>query len=161
MLDRLYQIRLDRLGLASKFEAQLAALKARDAAECMDLQQAMIPPDAPLHDQTYIEMSTVEEIAGVLTISSGAADAFLAQSRRVCSLPAAFNALSTGSLSWQHARIVADETDGLDHPAATALVEHFLDPDAPNPARGCPAGELVPSRFRAKIRAWRERTTPN
>jgi hypothetical protein len=37
---------------------------------------------------------------------------------------------------------------------------HFLDPDAPNPARGCPAGDLVPSRFRAKARTWRERHHP-
>ena len=32
-----------------------------------------------------------------------------------------------------------------------------LDPDAPNPARGCRAGDLVPARFRAKARIWRER----
>ena len=37
---------------------------------------------------------------------------------------------------------------------------HFLDPDAPNPARGCPAGEMVPARFRAKARTWRERHHP-
>ena len=37
---------------------------------------------------------------------------------------------------------------------------HFLDPAAPTPARGCPAGELVPARFRAKVRAWRERHHP-
>ena len=49
---------------------------------------------------------------------------------------------------------------GLDAAGAAALEAHFLDPGAPNPARGCPAGDLVPSRFRAKARAWRERHHP-
>ncbi len=43
---------------------------------------------------------------------------------------------------------------------AAALEAHFLDPAAPDPARGCPAGELVPGRFRAKARTWRERHHP-
>ncbi|TLM80424.1 DUF222 domain-containing protein, partial [Pseudarthrobacter sp. NamE2] len=33
--------------------------------------------------------------------------------------------------------------------------------DAPNPARGCPAAELVPARLRAKVRGWRERRHPD
>ncbi len=33
----------------------------------------MTPPEAPVHERTYAEMSAVEEIAGVLTISSPAA----------------------------------------------------------------------------------------
>ena len=53
-----------------------------------------------------------------------------------------------------------DETSSLDAAGAAGLEAHFLDPDAPNPARGCPAGDLVPSRFRAKARAWRERHHP-
>ena len=60
----------------------------------------------------------------------------------------------------QHARILVDETSSLDAAGAAALEAHFLDPGAPNPARGCPAGELVPSRFRAKARTWRERHHP-
>ncbi|MGC0237993.1 DUF222 domain-containing protein [Arthrobacter nitrophenolicus] len=160
LLDRLYRVRLERLGLESKLEAQTTALKARDATQCLDLQQAMTPPDASTQDRTYAEISTVEEIAGVLTISSGAAGAFITQARQVCSLPSVYEALSTGSLSWQGARIIADETEALDHPAAVALADHFLDPDAPNPARGCPATNLVPSRLRAKVRAWRERHHP-
>ncbi|MGC0236248.1 HNH endonuclease signature motif containing protein [Arthrobacter nitrophenolicus] len=157
LLGRLYRIRLERLGLEKRLEAQVAALTARDAAQSLDLQQAMTPPDASTQDRTYAEISAVEEIAGVLTISSGAAGAFLSQARQVCSLPSVYEALSTGSLSWQGARIIADETENLDHPAALALADHFLDPDAPNPARGCPATNLVPSRLRAKVRAWRER----
>ena len=68
--------------------------------------------------------------------------------------------MQAGTISWQHARIIVDETSSLDAAGAAALEAHFLDPDAPNPARGCPAGELVPSRFRAKARTWRERHHP-
>ncbi|MET3771141.1 HNH endonuclease signature motif containing protein [Arthrobacter nitrophenolicus] len=160
VLGRLFELRLERLGLESKLEAQTTALKARDAAQCLDLQQAMTPPDASAHDRTFTEISTVEEIAGVLTISYGAAGAFITQARRVCALPSVYGNLSSGALSWQGARIIADETEALDHPAAVALADHFLDPDAPNPARGCPATNLVPSRLRAKVRAWRERHHP-
>ncbi|BCW67252.1 hypothetical protein NicSoilB4_20150 [Arthrobacter sp. NicSoilB4] len=75
-------------------------------------------------------------------------------------LPLTLGALQAGTLSWQHARIMVDETAVLDPASAAALEAHFLDPDAPGPARGCPAGELVPSRFRAKARTWRERHHP-
>ncbi|TLM81430.1 DUF222 domain-containing protein, partial [Pseudarthrobacter sp. NamE5] len=143
-----------------RLEAQIAALKARDAAEAIGLQHAMTPPDAPVQERTFNEISTIEEIAGVLTVSSGAAAAFVAQARRLCSLPQAMAALSAGAMSWQHARILADETEGLNPAGAAALVAHFLDSDPPGPARACPAGELVPSRFRAKVRSWRERHHP-
>ena len=75
-------------------------------------------------------------------------------------LPLTLAALRAGTISWQHARILVEETAGLDPAGAAGLEAHFLDPDAPNPARGCPAGDLVPSRFRAKARAWRERHHP-
>lgn len=55
---------------------------------------------------------------------------------------------------------MCDETSGLDPAAAAALEAHFLDPESPFAARGCPAGELVPCRFRAKARSWRERHHP-
>ncbi|YCQ22560.1 HNH endonuclease [Arthrobacter sp. Z1-9] len=78
----------------------------------------------------------------------------------MCALPLAMDALSSGTISWQHAKIIADETDSVDPAGAANLVAHFLDPDSPNPARGAAAGELVPSRFRTKVRAWRERHHP-
>ncbi len=160
VLQRAYELRLDRLGLLSKLEAQIAGLKARDAAEALDLQHAMTPPEAPVHERTYAEMSAIEEIAGVLTISSPAAAALVTQSRQLCTLPLAMAALFAGTISWQHARIIADETEALGPAGGTALTAHFLDPDAPNPARGAAAGDLVPSRFRAKVRTWRERHHP-
>jgi hypothetical protein len=160
VLQRRYEIRLERLELVSRLEARLAAVKARDAAEAVGFQQAMTPPDASMHDITYAEMSVVEEIAGVLTVSSAAAGAFVDQSRRVCSLPLVFEALSAGAMSWQHAKVVADETEGLTPGGVVELVAHFFDPDATNPARGAAPGELIPSRFRAKVRSWRERHHP-
>ncbi|MHC6230262.1 HNH endonuclease signature motif containing protein [Arthrobacter sp. MMS24-T111] len=160
VLQRRYGLCLERLELVARLEAQLAAVKARDVAECVDIQHALLPPDAPVEERTFAEMSAVEEIAGILTISSAAAGALVEQSRRVCSLPPVFEALAAGDMSWQHARIVADETEGLTPAGAAALVAHFFDPDAPHPARGAAPGELVPSRFRAKVRAWRERHHP-
>ncbi|WP_457947628.1 DUF222 domain-containing protein [Pseudarthrobacter sp. alpha12b] len=160
VVQRRYELRLDRLEVSSRLRAQLAAVEAQDAVECIGFQQAMLAPDAPVHERTYAEMSAVEEIAGVLTISSGAAGAFVEQSRQVCSLPPVTDALVAGTISWQHAKIVADETEGLTPAGAAALVAHFFDPDAPNPARGAAPGELIPSRFRAKVRAWRERHHP-
>ncbi|VXC42653.1 conserved hypothetical protein [Arthrobacter sp. 8AJ] len=160
VLRRRYEIRLERPELMARLEAQIAATKARDAAEAVEFQHAMTPPDASIQDRTYADMSVVEEIAGVLTISSTAAGALVEQSRRICSLPHAMNALAAGAMSWQHARIVADETEGLTTDGAASLVAHFFDPDAPRPARGATPGDLVPSRFRAKVRGWRERHHP-
>ena len=160
VLQRAYEIRLERMGLEKKLEAQATARKARSVAEAADLQHAMIPPDAPLHERTYTNMSAVEEIGGILTISFGAASALLDESRQMCALPPVMDALATGTITWQQARIFVDETEALDHSAATALVGHFLDPDAPNPARGCPAPDLVPARLRARVRGWRERHHP-
>ncbi|MDQ0827500.1 hypothetical protein QFZ60_003673 [Arthrobacter sp. B2I5] len=160
VLQRRYELRLERLEVVKRLEAQLSAVKAGDVAEAVEIQHAMLAPDAPVHERTYAEMSAVEEIAGVLTISSGAAGAFVEQSRRVCSLPQVLEALAAGDLSWQHARIVADETEGLTPDGAAALVAHFFDPDAPNPARGAAPGQLVPSRLRVRVRGWRERHHP-
>ncbi|MEV4989115.1 HNH endonuclease signature motif containing protein [Pseudarthrobacter sp. LMD1-1-1.1] len=160
VLQRRYELRLKRLEVVKRLEGQLAAVKARDVADAVEIQHALLAPDAPVHERTYAEMSAVEEIAGVLTISSAAAGALVEHSRRICSLPLVFEALATGDMPWQHARIVADETEGLDGAGAVALVAHFFDPDAPQPARGAAPGDLVPSRFRAKVRGWRERHHP-
>ncbi|WP_231994482.1 HNH endonuclease signature motif containing protein [Pseudarthrobacter equi] len=75
-------------------------------------------------------------------------------------MPAVAGALAAGSMSWRHAVIVADETDCLAPEGAEALVAHFFDPDAPNPARGSAPGDLVPHLFRRKVKTWRERSYP-
>ena len=97
----------------------------------------------------------------MLTVSERTSRALLAECQALTTgLPLTLAALQAGTISWQHARIIVDETAGLDPAGAAGLEAHFLDPDAPNPARGCPAGDLVPARFRAKARTWRERHHP-
>jgi hypothetical protein len=99
VLARRYELCLERLDVVARLEAQLAAVKALDVAECVGLQLAMIPPDTPVDERTFAEISAVEEIAGVLTISSGAAGALVGQARRVCSLPPLMDSLAAGAVS--------------------------------------------------------------
>jgi len=70
-------------------------------------------------------------------------------------------ALQAGTVSWQHAKVMVDETATLDAEAAGALEAHFLDPEEPNSASSCPAGEMPAYRFRRKARTWRERHHPD
>ncbi len=139
-------------------EARLGAVKVQLAAGFAAAEEAMSPPDASTQDRTARQMSVTAEIAGALTVSEGSAARLLSESATLTTdLPLTLAALQAGTVSWQHVRIMCDETDGLDPAAASALEAHFLDPDAPNAARGCFAGELAPGRFRAKARYWRER----
>jgi hypothetical protein len=104
------------------------------------------------------EMAVTAEVACALTIGERAAGSFLAASHALTSeLPLTLSALQSGTISWQHARVMVDEAATLDPAGAAALEAHFLDPDATNPAQGCPAGEMPASRFRHKARTWRER----
>jgi hypothetical protein len=59
VLQRRYEIRLERMAVTKQLEAQIAAVKARDAAEAIEIQHAMAPPEAPVHERTYAEMSAV------------------------------------------------------------------------------------------------------
>ncbi|ACL41384.1 HNH endonuclease [Pseudarthrobacter chlorophenolicus A6] len=160
LLKRKSEVRLQRLALWKQLAAQAAAGMAADAAEFAEFQEAMTPPEVTGSEGAFVEMSTTAEIAGVLTLSPGAASAFISQSRKVCAMPPVAAALSAGLMSWRHAVIVADEADCLAPESAEALVTHFFDPDAPNRARGSAPGDLVPHLFRRKVRTWRERTYP-
>ncbi|MDQ0634669.1 hypothetical protein QFZ40_002578 [Arthrobacter pascens] len=149
---------LDGLAAIARTEAQLAALKVLLARGFEQATHAMAPPVTSPQEHTAQEMVVVAEVACVLTVSERAASALLAQSRELTTtLPLTLAALQDGSISWQHARVMVDETTGLDPAGASALEGHFLNPD---PAAMCAAGELVPSRFRAKARTWRERHHP-
>lgn len=142
-------------------EARTAALKVRLAAEYVRAATALAPPAASPQEATAWEMALVAEVACVLTVSERSAGALLCDSQALTTaLPLTLDALQAGTVSWQHARIMVDETSSLDPAGSAALEAHFLDPAAPDPARGCPAGELVPGRFRAKARTWRERHHP-
>jgi len=142
-------------------EARLAAVKVQLAAGFAEAEEAITPPDASAQDRTARQISVTASVACALTVSEGSAARLLSESATLSTnLPLTLAGMGSGTLSWQHGRITCDETEGLGPEAAAALEAHFLDPDAPNPARGCPAGELTPGRFRAKAHYWRERHHP-
>ncbi|RKR12729.1 uncharacterized protein DUF222 [Arthrobacter oryzae] len=148
---------LDGMAEVGRMEARLAALKVHFAAGYSRAAAAMAPPAVSPQERTAQEMAMTAEVACVLTVSERSAAALLAESAKLTTgLPLTLSALHAGSISWQHARVMCDETSGLDPAGAAALEAHFLDPEAAFAARGCPAGELVPGRFRAKARRWRE-----
>lgn len=152
---------LDGLGIVARIEAATAAAKVRLLAGYAEAADALEGPVQSAYESSARELSLVAEVACALTIGERAASALLGEAHALTtSLPAALDALQAGKISWQHARIMVDETEGLDVAAARALEAHFLDPEAPNAARGAAAGELVPARFRRKVRAWRERHHP-
>jgi len=152
---------LDGLGVVARIEAATAAAKVQLLATYADAAEALEGPAESAYESSAREMSLLAEVACTLTIGERAASALLGEAHALTtSLPAALDAMQAGKMSWQHARILVDETAGLDVAAAAALEAHFLDPEAPNAARGAAAGELVPARFRRKVRAWRERHHP-
>ncbi|MET1085947.1 MAG: DUF222 domain-containing protein, partial [Arthrobacter sp.] len=121
----------------------------------------MASPDEDPDRRLGRDMGIVAELACVLTVSERSSKALLAESHDLSrTLPLTLAALREGSLSWQHARAMVDETANLDPVGAAALESHFLDPDAADAERRCPAGEMVPARFRARARCWRERHHP-
>lgn len=153
---------LDGLAEVARLESRTAALKVHLAGEYVRLADVLAGPAATPQECTAREMGTVAEIAGVLTVSERSAAALISEaSALTSSLPLTLGALRAGEVSWQHARIMVDEASSLSPAGATALESHFLDRDDSSPARGCYAGELVPGRFRAKARTWRERHHPD
>ncbi|QDY91726.1 DUF222 domain-containing protein [Arthrobacter sp. UKPF54-2] len=148
---------LDGMAEVASMEARLAGLKVHFAAGYAGAAAAMAGAAASPQARMAQEMAVTAEVACVLTVSERSAAALLSESTTLTTrLPRTLSALQAGSISWQHARVMCDETSGLDPAAAAALEAHFLDPEAAVAARGCPAGELVPGRFRAKARRWRE-----
>jgi hypothetical protein len=66
-------------------------------------------------------MAVTAEVACVLTVSERSAAALLADSTTLTEgLPLTLAALGAGTISWQHARVMCDETSGLDPAAAAA-----------------------------------------
>ncbi|MGK3956267.1 DUF222 domain-containing protein [Arthrobacter sp. R4] len=152
---------LDGLGGSVRVDAMVAAFRVRLAAAYAGKAAALDGPARSPGEHTAQEMGVVSEVACALTVSERSASALLAQAHELTTaLPLTLAALQEGDLSWQHAKVMVDETTGLDAAGAAALEARFLGPDVPDRARECPAGELVPSRFRAKARAWRERHHP-
>lgn len=152
---------LDGMAELGRLEARLAALKVRLVAGYSTLDEALAVPSSSRQEGSAREMSVTAEVAGALSVSERSAGALLCEAHTLTAeRPMTLTALGVGRISLQHARVMCDETANLEPAAAAALEAHFLDPHAPNPARGCPAGEQAPGRFRAKARAWRERHHP-
>ena len=107
-----------------------------------DSARSAAPPDMPVQGQ---EMAIAAEVGCVLSIGDRAAGALLARSYALDTyLPLTLAALQAGTPSWQHAKEMVHETATLSREAAGALEAHFLDPDAPNPARGPGGSDLEP-----------------
>jgi hypothetical protein len=153
---------LSGLEVLARVEAAVAAVKVRLVAAYASASEVLEGPVSGAFEASAREKCLVAEVAGVLMVGEGAASNLLGEAHALAtSLPLALDALQAGTISWQHARVLADETSGLDRVRVAALEAHFFDPDAPNPARGAAPGQLVPSRFRRKVRSWRERAFPD
>ncbi len=141
---------LDILAGAREVEAGFAGLKARAAVAYAEIADVVAGPDVPVQAQ---EMAVAAEIGCVLALGPRAASSFLTASHAVVtSLPRTLEGLQAGTLSWQHAVVMADETACLNAAGAAALEAHFLDPGAADPGRpgpstglpgGCVAGAPV------------------
>ena len=146
---------LDILAGARVVEAGFAGLKARAAVTYADTAQVIAGPDVPVQAQ---EMAVAAEVGALLALGSRAAGAFLAASHALCKeLPPTLSALQSGTITWQHALAMVEETASLDPAGAAALEAHFLGPEAPKPANAATIGEMPAYRFKAKARTWRER----
>ncbi|WP_350004080.1 DUF222 domain-containing protein [Pseudarthrobacter sp. WHRI 8279] len=145
----------------ARSEARLAALKAQ-AVQVLAAATGLLngPPSSP-HEAAAQERSLVAEVGCALVIGDRAASALLAESHALTtSLPRTLAALGSGTISWAHARGMAEEAATLDPAGAAALEAHFLDPDTPRPPGAATIGEMPAYRFRAKARTWRERHHP-
>ena len=152
---------LDGMAEVARVEARMAALKVHLAAGYANAARAMAAPALSPQEHTAQDMAVTAEVACVLTVSERTAGALLSEAHTLTTaLPLTLSALQAGSISWQHARVMIDETANLDAGGAAGMEAHFLGQEAPTPARGCPVGDLAPARFRAKARIWRERHHP-
>lgn len=160
-VQRLADAAVDVLAALGRSEAKIAAVKALAVAVLAGATKALNGPASSPQEATAQDRSLVAEVGCALAIGDRAAGALLAESHALTtSLPRALAALQAGTMSWAHARTMVEQTSCLDPAAAAALEAHFLDPDAPGAARGCPIGEMPAYRFKARARTWRERHHP-
>src|SRR4029453_16973117 len=153
---------LQSLAEVARLEARTAALKVQLAAAYVEASRSLASPPVKRGADSALEMSLVAEIACVLNVSEGSASAFLEDARRLTtSLPLTLASLQAGGVSWQHARIMCEESASLEPSAAAALEAHFLDPTVPGASRGCHVGELVPARFGQKRGGGASATSPS
>ncbi|WP_454180295.1 DUF222 domain-containing protein [Pseudarthrobacter sp. SLBN-100] len=160
-LQRVTDGALEVLAGVARSEAKLAAVKAEAVAVFAAATAVLNGPVSSPQEATAQDRSLVAEVGCVLAIGDRAAGALLVESHALTtSLPRCLAALQAGTISWAHARTMVEQTASLDRAAAAIMEAHFLDPDAPDAARGCPVGEMPAYRFKAKARGWRERHHP-
>ncbi|MDQ0692482.1 HNH endonuclease signature motif containing protein [Arthrobacter sp. W4I7] len=160
-VQRVADSALDVLAMVARSEAKMAAVKAEAVAVFAAATAVLNGPASSPQEATAQDRSLVAEVGCVLAIGDRAAGALLAESHALTtSLPRCLAALQSGTMSWAHARTMVEQTASLDRAAAAIMEAHFLDPDAPDAARGCPVGEMPAYRFKAKARGWRERHHP-
>ncbi|PTT61444.1 endonuclease, partial [Arthrobacter sp. HMWF013] len=106
---------LDRLAGISRLEARTAAEKVKVLAELVEVSRALDPPALSPQEATAQEMALVAEVACALTVGERTAGALLTESLTLTTaLPLTLSALTAGVISWQHARVMVDETSNLD-----------------------------------------------
>ncbi|MFD0757564.1 DUF222 domain-containing protein [Arthrobacter ulcerisalmonis] len=152
---------LSGLEVLARVEAATAAAKVRLVAAYAEAADMLTPPSAngTGRGSSAVGMCVVSEVACVLTIGERAASALLCEAQALTrSVPVVLGALQAGTISWQHARVVVDETTGLTPDAVTAVVTHFFGTESSEKGPG--VGGVVVSRFRRKVRGWRERHHP-
>ena len=126
---------LDGLAEVARLEARTAALKVQLAADYARAARFLAPPAASPQERTAQDMAVTAEVACVLTVSERTAGALLSDSRALTTaLPLTLAALQAGTISWQHARILVDETS------------------RPGPRRGGRAGGALPGPRRTQPR---------
>ena len=132
---------LDGLAEVARLEARTAAVKVRLAAEYVRAATALAPPAASPQEHTAREMAVVAEVACVLTVSERSAGALLSDCQTLTTaLPLTLAALQAGTISWQHARIMVDETAGLDPPGRLRWRRTSWTPTHPTPPAGARPG---------------------
>ena len=115
LLRELADACLDGMAEVARLDARSAAVKVRLAAAYAEVSRALAPPVASPQERTAQEMAVVAEVACVLTVSERSASALLSDAQVLTTaLPLTLDALQAGTISWQHARIMADETASLD-----------------------------------------------
>jgi hypothetical protein len=160
-LQRVADAALDVLAGVGRCEAKFAAVKAVAVTVLAGATKVLNGPASSAQEAGAQERSLVAEVGCALAVGDRAAGALLAESHALTtSLPRSLAALQSGTISWAHARTMVEQTSCLDPAGAAALEGHFLDPEAPDAARGCAVGDMPAYRFKARARSWRERHHP-
>ena len=112
------EVCLSVLSETKAMEAMIAAVKVHAAAGYDEAARMIVGPIFSPQEQTAQEMGIVAEVACALTVSERTGSGLLGEAHRLTTaLPLTLAALGAGSISWQHARIMVDETAIWTRPA--------------------------------------------